>query len=194
LAAKLFVTFGKELAMSKIGRKAIPFTSAKIEVNGNSVKISGGKAKFEHELPECLSLVVDGKICKLTLKDDARKNRILWGMHRATIANKIKGVEAGFEKKIQIVGLGFKAQLAGKKMVFTLGYTHKIELDLPDGVTVDIDKTGQNLVVKSADKFVLGNVCDAIRSFRPPEPYKGTGIIREGDVIVRKAGKTKSAA
>lgn len=180
--------------MSKIGRKAIPFTSAKIEVDGNNVKISGGKVTFDHTMPDCLSVVVDDKFCKLTLKDDSRKNRMLWGMHRATIANKIKGVETGFERKIQIVGLGFKAQLAGRKMIFTLGYTHKIELDLPEGVTVDTDKTGQHLVVKSPDKFVLGNVCDAIRSFRPPEPYKGTGVIREGDVIVRKAGKTKSAA
>jgi len=179
--------------MSKIGRKAIPLTSAKVEINGSKIKISGAKAKFEHELPACLSCVIDGKFCKLSLKENSRQNRILWGMNRAVLANKIKGVETGFEKKIQIVGLGFKAQLTGKKMVFTLGYTHKIEYDLPECVTVDIDKTGQQLVFKSADRFILGNVCDAVRSFRPPEPYKGTGVIREGDVIVRKAGKTKSA-
>ena len=109
------------------------------------------------------------------------------------LANKIKGLEQGFERKVTIVGLGFKAAAAGKKMTFSLGYSHKIDYELPEAVSVDIDKTGQNLVFKSADKFVLGNVCDKVRSFRMPEPYKGTGIIREGDIVLRKAGKTKSA-
>jgi large subunit ribosomal protein L6 len=179
--------------MSKIGRKPIPLSKVKVEVKNNKVSIVGAKAKFEHELPSCLSLKIDDKFCKLELAEDTRKNRILWGMNRAILANKIKGVEEGFEKKLQIVGLGFKAQLAGKKMILTLGYTHKIDYELPASVSVEIDKTGQQLTFKSADKFVLGNVCDTIRSFRPPEPYKGTGIIRDGEIIIRKAGKTKSA-
>jgi len=115
-------------------------------------------------------------------------------MNRALLANKIKGVETGFEQKITIVGLGFKAQMAGQKLTLTLGYTHKIDYTVPKEVSIEIDKTGQLLTVRSSDKFMLGNVCDAIRSFRPPEPYKGTGVIREGEVIVRKAGKTKATA
>jgi large subunit ribosomal protein L6 len=95
---------------------------------------------------------------------------------------------------MKIVGLGFKGQLAGKKLTFTLGYTHKIDLDLPEGVSVEIDKTGQLLTFKSHDKFVLGNVCDKVRSFREPEPYKGTGVMRIDEVITRKAGKTKASA
>lgn len=179
--------------MSKIGRKPITFSTAKIEVNGKVVKIAGQKVSFEHELPEGIDPQLSGKSLQLNLRDVTRENKVLWGLHRALLANKIKGVEKGFETKISIVGLGFKAQLVGNKYVFSLGYTHKVELECPKGVSIEMDKTGQQLVVKSADKFLLGNVCDAIRSFRPPEPYKGTGIIREHDVVVRKAGKTKSA-
>jgi large subunit ribosomal protein L6 len=110
------------------------------------------------------------------------------------LANKVKGVETGFEKKVRIIGLGYKAQLAGKKLNFSLGYSHKIEFPLPEGVEVNVDKTGQQLVFKAADKLLLGNVCDSIRSLRPPEPYKGTGILVGDEVIIRKAGKAKAAA
>lgn len=178
--------------MSKIGRKPILVGSAKVQVQGNVVQISGSKAKFSHEIPAGFQATLADGSLSLTTTDKRRENKVLWGLHRALLANKIKGAEAGFEQKLTIVGLGFKAQATGKKLVFTLGYTHKIDYTLPDDVTVDIDKTGQILMVKSSDKFSLGNVCDAIRSFRPPEPYKGTGIVREGEVVRRKAGKTKA--
>ena len=108
------------------------------------------------------------------------------------MANKIYGLEKGFETPVKIIGLGYKAQKSGKNLVFSLGYSHKIDYEMPDGVDVNIDKTGQNLVFKSHDKELLGTTCDTIRKFRLPEPYKGTGILRAGDVIIRKAGK-KSA-
>ncbi len=180
--------------MSKIGKRAIPLTSAKVQIEGNNVTVTGAKASFKHELPDGFSATVEGKNLQITAAQKNRRARMLWGLHRALLANKVKGAETGFEKKLTIVGLGFKAQLAGRKVTLTLGYTHKIDYELPAEVTLEIDKTGQNLIFRSSDKFQLGNVCDAIRSFRPPEPYKGTGIIREGDVIIRKAGKTKAAA
>lgn len=180
--------------MSKIGRKPIVFSIAKVEVQGKKIVINGPKAVFEHELPEEVNAVVDGNRLSLEVENKNSKDvRMAWGLHRALLANKVIGAEVGFEEKMKIVGLGFKALLQGTKVVFTLGYTHKIEFDLPNGVSMEIDKTGQLLNLKSADKFVLGSTCDIIRSFRPPEPYKGTGIMRENEVIVRKAGKTKSA-
>jgi large subunit ribosomal protein L6 len=109
------------------------------------------------------------------------------------LANEIHGADVGFVKQLQINGLGFKAALSGNKVVFTLGYTHKIELPLPKEVSLEIDKTGQLLTFKSFDRMVLGEVCDKVRSFRVPEPYKGTGIKYSDEVIVRKAGKTKAA-
>lgn len=179
--------------MSKVGRMPIAFSTAKITVVGSKVVIDGGKVKFDHELPEAIKIAIDDKIVKLSITEDTRENRMLWGLHRALLANKIKGVEKGFEQKLIIVGLGYKAVQAGSKLTFSLGYTHKIDYELPVGVTVEIDKSGQILLLKSADKFLLGNAADAIRSFRPPEPYKGTGVMREGEVIHRKAGKTKSS-
>ncbi len=178
--------------MSKIGRKPISLTSAKVDVQGNLVTITGPKATFAHELPEGIVASLKDKNLHVEVKHDSRRSRMLWGLHRALLANQVKGAEIGFEKKLTIVGLGFKAQLAGKKLTLTLGYTHKIDYEMPKDVTVEIDKTGQQLMFRSTDKFSLGNVCDAIRSFRPPEPYKGTGIIREGEVVIRKAGKTKA--
>ncbi len=179
--------------MSKIGRMPIALTSAKVTINGSKVTVDGGKVKFEHDLPETIKASMADGFLKLTIAEDTRENRMMWGLHRALLANKVQGVEKGFEKKLTIVGLGYKAVQAGKKLTFSLGYTHKIDYELPASVSVEIDKTGQILVLKSPDKFELGNAADAIRSFRPPEPYKGTGVIREGEYVRRKAGKTKSA-
>ena len=179
--------------MSKIGRKPIELSSVKVEVKDGTVSLSGPKAKFEHKLPSQIQAKVEEGLLILTIEENTRENRMIWGLHRALLANKVKGALTGFEQKVKIVGLGYKAQLSGKKMVFTLGYSHKIEYDLPEGVSVDVDRTGQQLLFKATDKFLLGNVCDAVRSFRPPEPYKGTGIMLEGEVIIRKAGKTKAS-
>jgi large subunit ribosomal protein L6 len=180
--------------MSKIGRKLIKLSSAQVSMKDRFVIIKGPKGVVEHELPACISADVQDGLLKISVNgEDTRKTRMVWGLHRALISGKVQGVEQGFQTKLKIVGLGYKAQISGKKMVFTLGYSHKIDYKLPESVTVDIDKSGQNLTVSSIDKFLLGFVCDEIRSFRKPEPYKGTGIIREGDVVLRKAGKAKSA-
>lgn len=179
--------------MSKIGRKPIPISSVKVEINGKNILLTGPKAKFTHELPDFIDAKLEDGSLVLTINKNSRENRMAWGLHRALLANKIKGADTGFEKKVQIVGLGYKAQPSGRKLNFALGYSHKIEYNLPDGVEVVVDKTGQQLVFKSSDKQLLGDTCDAIRSLRPPEPYKGTGIIVEGEVVIRKAGKTKAA-
>lgn len=179
--------------MSKIGRKPIAIESAKIAINGTDITIQGAKAQVSHNLPAELVAVVDGNSLKITVKENTRHNRMLWGLHRALLANKVQGVEKGFTQVMRIVGLGYKAQLTGRKLTFSLGYSHKKEVELPAGVEVELDKTGQSLTFKSTDKFLLGNTCDAVRSLRPPEPYKGTGIMLDGERIIRKAGKTKSA-
>ena len=178
--------------MSKIGRKPIPFSSAQITIDAKNIKIKGPKGEFSHVLADGINVAEHDKTLVLTVDTDTRVNRMNWGLHRALLANKIKGVETGFETKVKIVGLGYKAQQSGSKLTFSLGYSHKKYFELPDNVTVDIDRTGQNLVFKSNDNVELGRVCDGVRNLRLPEPYKGTGIIREHDVIRRKAGKTKA--
>jgi len=180
--------------MSKIGRKPIDVSKVTINVQGNAIAIKGPKAELKHELPACLVAHVDQETKKIVLSvtENTRQNRMLWGMHRAVLANKIKGAGTGLEQKVKLVGLGFKGQVVGSKIVFTVGYSHKVEVEIPKGITLELDKTGQLITVRGADRFVIGNLCDAMRSVRPPEPYKGTGIMLDDEVIIRKAGKTKS--
>jgi len=179
--------------MSKIGRKPILLSTAKVEVKDNELVISGPKAKFTHKLPKEVKIKIEDSFLHVMVQNKDKNVNALWGLHRALLANKIKGAEVGFELKVKIVGLGYKASLAGKKMTFFLGYSHKVEYELPDGVDVEIDRSGQKLTFKSADRFLLGNVCSDIKNFKQPEPYKGTGIMLEDEFIIRKAGKAKAA-
>ena len=182
--------------MSKIGRKPIDIKGVQVTVTGQTIQFKGPKASGTHELPEGLQAVVEGDKFRLVPqeKDVSRKTKMNWGLHRALLANALGGAVNPFEKQLKITGLGFKAAQAGKRIDFTLGYSHKLAVDLPDHVTVEIDKTGQLLTFKSPDRETLGAICDRVRSFRPPEPYKGTGIKLGDEVIIRKAGKSKAAA
>ena len=182
--------------MSKIGRKPIPLTTAKVEIKDSEIFIEGPKAKFTHVVPEQIKVkLIDGSIVVSTSDGKLTKEtKSLWGLHRALLANKVQGAQTGFEKKIKIVGLGYKAVLSGKEMTFSLGYSHKVNYNLPDGVEVSTDRTGQKLTLKSSDKFLLGNVCSDIKALRKTEPYKGTGIMFEDEVIIRKAGKAKGVS
>ena len=180
--------------MSKIGRKPIDIGNVQIEIKGQEVDYKGKKHSGIHILPECLEAHVDGKNLTITVKKDSQvrdANRV-WGLHRALLANAIKGADTGFEKLIQINGLGFKGILTGSKIVFSLGYSHKIDFEIPKEISVEIDKTGQQITLKSFDKEMLGHICSSIKALRPPEPYKGTGIKLSTEVILRKAGKTKA--
>lgn len=183
--------------MSKIGRKSIDIKGLDVKVNGQNISIKGPNFACEHELPYFLRAKIEDDALSVGFKDDyskklQRENKSHWGLHRALLANKVSGARKDFERQLKITGLGFKAQLNGSKVQLSLGYTHKIDLDLPKGVKLDIDKTGQILNFKSAEKDTLGHFCDRVRALRPTEPYKGTGIKFEEEVIFRKAGKAKS--
>lgn len=179
--------------MSKIGRRPIDLGSVKAEVKGQDVHFTGKNLSGVHELPEGINAEVAGNKLTLNCADWTRENKTLWGLHRALLSNKIKGADAGFERDINITGLGYKGVLSGDKIIFSLGYSHKIDFSLPEGIKVDIDKSGQNLKIKGTDRAQVGLVASKIRSLRPPEPYKATGIKFADEVIIRKAGKTKSA-
>jgi large subunit ribosomal protein L6 len=178
--------------MSKIGRKAIDLQQVQVDIDGLTVKFKGKKAAGEHELPAPLKASIADKKLLITCEDINPDSKRLWGLHRALLANKIKGANDGFEQKLIINGLGFKGTLSGSKINFRLGYTNEINFELPAGITVDIDKSGQQLVIKGSDKKLVGDVADQIRALRPPEPYKGTGIKLDQEVVRRKAGKTKA--
>lgn len=179
--------------MSKIGRKPISCTGVNVTVNDNEVHYKGPRISGVYVLPPELQAVMQGEDLVLTTAKKSTDFNRIWGMHRALLANEIRGAAAPFEKIIQINGLGFKAVVSDGKITFSLGFSHKIEFNLPKEVTLELDKTGQRLTFKSSDKALLGHVCSQIRALRPPEPYKGTGIKVSTEVLVRKAGKTKSA-
>lgn len=179
--------------MSKIGRKPIALGNVAVEVKGQEIHFKGKKSSGMHVLPLVLKAeVVDGALAISTAS--GREVNREWGLHRALVNNKIIGADTGFTKQLRIVGLGFKAQVSGQKIQFSLGFSHKIDFQLPTDVTVEVDKTGQLMTFRATDKELLGHVCSKIRAFRLPEPYKGTGIQYVGEVIQRKAGKAKAAA
>ena len=181
--------------MSKIGRKPIDITNVQVEVKGQEVHFKGSKDSGVYVLPDDLGAVIEEeKNLKLQVKKPSRDANRLWGLHRALLSNKIQGAHAEFEKLVEINGLGYKAAVSGQKVVFSLGYSHKVDFELPKDVSLSVDKTGQKLTFKSTNKELLGQVCGLVRSLRPPEPYKGTGIKLATEVVKRKAGKTKAAA
>lgn len=179
--------------MSKIGRRPIELNSVNIEVKDGDVHYKGPKAFGVHTVPALLNVIVENKELKLVCDAPSSENNRIWGLHRALLANKIKGAQDGFVLQLKIEGLGYKAAVSGNKIVFSLGYSHKIDFDIPEGITVEADRTGQLLTIKGTSKELVGHVASKIRMLRPPEPYKGTGIRLLNEVIQRKAGKAKSA-
>lgn len=184
--------------MSKIGRKHINTEGVQVEIKPDGIHYKGKFASGVHILPRelqadmpevnTLAIRVEGE---QETADLPIKVKELWGLHRALLAWAIQGARAPFERMLEIKGLGFKAILRGTALEFSLGYSHKITYALPQGVTATVDKTGQKIALTCSNKELVGLVASQIRALRPPEPYKGTGITYAGEVIRRKAGKTK---
>ena len=186
--------------MSKIGRKPINLDGVKVEVKGQEIHYKGPKASGVYHLPSELNAQIKDTVLHIAPVEDKagmsskQLSKIYreWGLHHALLANELIGASKEFEKLLEINGLGYKAAVAGNKIVLTLGYSHKIEKDLPAGISVEVDKSGQKVKVKSFDKNLVGQFCSNIRKLREPEPYKGKGIKFVGEVLRRKAGKSAS--
>lgn len=182
--------------MSKIGRKPIDLGAVQVEIKDLNIHYKGKTDSGVYALPHDLKAELhDKKLVLLPAHVVAggvtAEVKQDWGLHRALLANKIMGADKKFEKELKIVGLGFKAVVTGNKIQFSLGFSHKIDYELPAIVSAEVDKTGQLLTVRSINKEQLGLVCSQIRALRPPEPYKGTGVQYVGETIRRKAGKAK---
>jgi large subunit ribosomal protein L6 len=163
---------------------------------GTSVTIEGDKivvkgAKGELDTPLMPGIKVDVAQDKVTVnRDNDEKQTCAWhGMTRALIANMVTGVTSGFQKTLEIVGVGWRAQMQGKKLVLSLGYSHPVEYDPPKGIEIVVENPIK-FVVKGIDKQIVGETCAIIRSYRPPEPYHGKGIRYSDEIVIRKAGKT----
>lgn len=176
--------------MSRIGKKPIALAKATIEVNGNLVTVKGPKGELSREVRDAVSLeVADGQLL-VTRKNDSKEARALHGLYRSLLANMVEGVNNGFSKSLELIGVGYKAQLKGPNLVLNVGYSHPVEIEAPQGI--EIQTEGQTKVhVKGIDREAVGNLAAKIRAVRKPEPYKGKGIRYMGEVVRRKAGKAK---
>lgn len=178
--------------MSKIGKMPIDCGPVNVTVDGQRINYKGPKDSGFYDLPNFLNAeIVDNKLI-INMPNFTKVNKKFWGLHRALVNNRILGATREFEKHIKIVGLGYKGEINGNKIKFSLGYSHKIDLDIPKGISVESDRSGQNLILKSINPEQLGQFCATIKSLRKTEPYKGTGIRLVDDYVVRKEGKKKS--
>lgn len=176
--------------MSRIGKNPIDIPSGvEVKLNGNVVEVKGPKGSLQTELDPRIDVAVEDNQVIVTRPNDNKDIRALHGLYRTLIANNIEGVVNGYEKKLEIIGTGYRAQKQGKKLNLNLGHSHPIELEDPEGIEVEVPSNTE-ITVKGIDKQKVGAYAAKIRSFRFPEPYKGKGIRYVGEHVRRKVGKT----
>ena len=176
--------------MSRIGRKAVDIVKgASVEVKGTDIVVKGPKGELHAKLMPGINVEIENAQVKVSRNNEEKQTRAWHGMTRALIANMVTGVTTGFQKTMEIVGVGWRAALQGKKLVLNLGYSHPIEFTPPEGIEIVVENPIK-FHVKGIDKELVGQTCALIKEFRPPEPYHGKGIKFENEYILRKAGKT----
>ncbi len=175
--------------MSRIGNKLIPLpTGVQVVREGSQVTVTGPKGTLQRDLPEEISLQEEDGVIQVTRPSDESRVKALHGLTRALLANMITGVTDGFRKEMEIIGVGYRAQMSGDKLIMQLGYSHPIEVDPAPGIVFEM--MGNNRVaVSGIDKEKVGQAAAELRAWRPPEPYKGKGLRYVGEVVARKAGK-----
>lgn len=177
--------------MSRIAKNPVAVPSGvQVALAGAKISIKGPKGNLEHELHPLVKVTQEGNLLKFQRTNDSTLARAVSGTTRALVNNMVNGVAKGFEKKLTIIGVGYRAAVQGKKLNLTLGYSHPIAYDIPNGITIEApDQT--NLVVKGADKQLVGQVAAEIRAYRSPEPYKGKGVRYMDEIVVKKEAKKK---
>ncbi|KXZ38996.1 large subunit ribosomal protein L6 [Alkalithermobacter thermoalcaliphilus JW-YL-7 = DSM 7308] len=177
--------------MSRIGVKPIEIAQGvevKVDSN-NTVTVKGPKGELTKQFSSDMKISVEGNVVTVERPTNNKKHKSLHGLTRTLIANMVEGVTKGYEKKLELVGVGYRAQKQGKKLVMSLGFSHPVEMEDPEGITVEVPSQTE-IIVKGIDKQLVGNYAAKIRAWREPEPYKGKGIKYAGEVIRRKEGKT----
>jgi large subunit ribosomal protein L6 len=176
--------------MSRIGQKPIIVPDkVKVAIQGPLVNIEGPRGKLKHSLPAGIEARLDGKTLLVEKKVETRQHKALHGLTRSLLANFVQGANEGFQKKLEIQGVGFKAAVQGKSLNLNLGFSHPIVFEIPDDIKITVtDNT--NIQIDGADKQKVGAVAADIRAYYPPEPYKGKGVRYAGEQIIRKEGKT----
>ena len=177
--------------MSRIGKKSVPIPSGvTANIEGQTVKVKGPKGQLQVVLPDDVTVTMDDGQVKVDPRNETKRARSMWGTSRTLVNNLVTGVTKGYEKKLEITGVGYRAALQGKNLQIALGYSHDVVYAVPEGIAITTPKPTEVLVT-GIDKQKVGQVAAEIRAFRPPEPYKGKGVKYEGEYIFRKEGKKK---
>ena len=175
--------------MSRIGKKPIPVPSGvTVTIDPDVVRVHGPKGELSERIPRDITVAQDGEELTVTRPTDRGEHRALHGLTRSLVANMVEGVTAGFQKTLEIQGVGYRAQLKGKDLELALGYSHAVPVKAPDGIEFEVPQPTR-VIVKGISKQAVGEVAAFIRKQRPPEPYKGKGIRYEGEYVARKVGK-----
>ncbi len=176
--------------MSRIGNKPVVIPAGvTITQNGTSVTVKGPKGELTREFSPNITLNIEEGVVTLTRPDDSKENKTMHGTMRANLNNMVVGVSEGFAKALELIGVGYRAQLQGKKLVLNVGYSHPVEFETPEGIEIEVP-SNTSIIVKGSNKEVVGELAANIRGTRPPEPYKGKGVRYVGEFVRRKEGKT----
>jgi large subunit ribosomal protein L6 len=177
--------------MSRVGKQPIPVPSGvDVSIEGAHVTVKGPKGTLEHDAPSTIALSRDGDDIVVTRTDDERENRALHGLTRSLVANMVRGVSEGYQRELEIVGVGYRATAQGPaKLELQLGFSHPVHFEAPEGITFEVPQPTR-IMVRGCDKQLVGQVAANIRKIRKPEPYKGKGIRYADEYVRRKAGKS----
>jgi large subunit ribosomal protein L6 len=177
--------------MSRIGKKAVPVPSGvTASVEGQTVKMKGPKGTLQYVVPDDIVVKMDKGAIKVDPREETKRARSMWGTSRTLVSNLVTGVTKGFETKLEITGVGYRAAVQGKNLQLQLGFSHDVIFPIPEGIAIATPKPTE-IVVSGIDKQRVGQVAAEIRAFRSPEPYKGKGVRYAGEFIFRKEGKKK---
>ncbi|BAY07302.1 50S ribosomal protein L6 [Calothrix sp. NIES-2098] len=176
--------------MSRIGKRPITIPAkVQVAIDGTKVVVKGPKGELARELPTQVTVSQEGETLLVNRRDDSRTSRQMHGLSRTLVANMVEGVSQGFQRRLEIQGVGYRAQVQGRNLVLNMGYSHQVQIEPPDGIQFAVENN-TNVIVSGYDKEIVGNTAAKIRAVRKPEPYKGKGIRYAGEVVRRKAGKT----
>ena len=176
--------------MSRIGNKIVVLPAGvEIKQDGNNVTVKGPKCELTRHFSSDIAMNIEGNEVTFTRPNDTKEMKTIHGTTRANFNNMVVGVSEGFQKALELQGVGYRAQLQGKKLVLNVGYSHPVEIDAPAGIEIEVPNN-TSIIVKGSDKEVVGELAANIRGVRPPEPYKGKGIRYVGEYVRRKEGKT----
>ncbi|HAG81179.1 MAG TPA: 50S ribosomal protein L6 [Cyanobacteria bacterium UBA12227] len=175
--------------MSRIGKRPIDIPNkVTVNIDGQHIAVKGPKGELDWVLPEQVTVEQDGETIKVVRRDESRVARQRHGLSRTLVANMVQGVSQGFEKRLEIQGVGYRAQVQGRNLILNVGYSKPVEIVPPDGIQVAVENN-TNVVIRGINKETVGDTAARIRAVRPPEVYKGKGIRYAGEIVRRKAGK-----